>query len=201
MATPKSYKDVVFQGATFPDAPYTTFPVKLNDTITKEYLPALNTALPDAPKGLKLLITAMTSMEGFTKGSRSYRTNNPANVGNTDNGANNTFTTLADGIKAQAKFIQDIAAGNKKPYPLNKQVDIKPFYSPEIAKNQATYGISPYVAGYSFLYTGQLDQFLKIYSTGARVSNNYPNTIISYFKQNGITILPIDTLQHIISAN
>ncbi len=194
----KSYKGVVFNSGTFPDDKYRIVSVNLNDTIKNEYLPVLNTAIPDAPKGLKLLMTAMTHMEGFKKGTRSYRTNNPANINNTDNGNNNPFKTLADGIKAQAQFLQDIAAGKKKNYPLGKAIKIPEYYSPEIAKNPQ-YGLSPYLPAYNFIYTGQLDQFCKIYSTGARALNTYPNTIISYFKQNGITIQPTDTLQNIIS--
>ncbi len=198
----KDYKGIIFQGAVFPDSPYKEVPVTLNDTIVKEYLPALHTALPEASKGLQLLITAMAYQEGFKAGTRSYRYRNPGNIGNTDQGKNVPFPTLADGIKAQAAFITAIANGEKKAYPLGKPVFLKPDFSQEIHDNQKTYGLgNGNIPGYKFTYNGSLEQFLKIYSTGARLSNNYVNTITSYFKHNGIDISPTTTLQEIIAMN
>jgi len=160
----------------------------------------MHKVLPNIPKGLQCLLLAMTHQEGFTKGTRAYRTNNPGNIGNTDSGANNVIATLGDGIKLQAQFLQDIAAGKKKNYPLGKFIDIKPFYSREIANNPQ-YGLPPYLPGYKFTYTGQLDQFIKLYSTGARVTNSYLNVIISYFAQNGLSITPESKLSDIIAMN
>mgnify|MGYP003562374163 FL=1 len=194
----EKYKDIIFDGSTFPDDKYKTVKVVLNDTIKTEYLPALE-KLPYT-KGLKLLMTAMTHMEGFRKGSRSYRTNNPGNVGNTDSGANKKLVTLSDGIQLQADHLKKIAEGKSKYYPLGKQITLKPFYSPEIANNPQ-YGLPANLPGYKFIYTGKLDQFIKIYSTGARVTNIYINTIVSYFAQNGITITPADKLIDIIAID
>ena len=194
----EKYKDIIFDGSTFPDDKYKTVKVVLNDTIKTEYLPALE-KLPYT-KGLKLLMTAMTHMEGFRKGSRSYRTNNPGNVGNTDSGANKKLVTLSDGIQLQAEHLKKIAEGKSKYYPLGKQITLKPFYSPEIANNPQ-YGLPANLPGYKFIYTGKLDQFIKIYSTGARVTNIYINTIVSYFAQNGITITPADKLIDIIAID
>ena len=194
----EKYKDIIFDGSTFPDDKYKTVKVVLNDTIKTEYLPALE-KLPYT-KGLKLLMTAMTHMEGFRKGSRSYRTNNPGNVGNTDSGANKKLVTLSDGIQLQADNLKKIAEGKSKYYPLGKQITLKPFYSPEIANNPQ-YGLPANLPGYKFVYTGKLDQFIKIYSTGARVTNIYINTIVSYFAQNGITITPADKLIDIIAID
>ena len=194
----EKYKDIIFDGSTFPDDKYKTVKVVLNDTIKTEYLPALE-KLPYT-KGLKLLMTAMTHMEGFRKGSRSYRTNNPGNVGNTDSGANKKLVTLSDGIELQAEHLKKIAEGKSKYYPLGKQITLKPFYSPEIANNPQ-YGLPANLPGYKFVYTGKLDQFIKIYSTGARVTNIYINTIVSYFAQNGITITPADKLIDIIAID
>lgn len=193
---PTKYKDVIFTGSTFPDDPYRIVPVHLNDTIVNEYLPAIP---PDIPHGLKLLITAMTHQEGFRKGTRAYRTNNPGNIGNTDTGANKALPTIADGIRLQADHIRGIAAGKKRAYPVGKNMILKPYYSPEIAANPQ-YGLPPYLPGYRFKYTGQLDQFIKIYSTGARVTNSYINVIVSYFDMNGIQISPADTLRSIINT-
>ncbi len=201
---PDRYKGVYFPDATFPDDPYRKVSVKLNTTVKDVYLPALDRALPGATKGLKTLLIAMTHQEGFDKnankgkGTRSVRTNNPGNLGNTDTGANNSFPTLEAGIQAQANFIQDIAAGKKKAYPLNKNIDLKPYYSPEIAAHPE-YGLPPYTPGYKFVYTGGLKQFLKIYSTGARATNSYVNVLTSFFAINGLTITPESKLADIIA--
>lgn len=204
-ATPKpmptgktKYKDIYFHGSTFPDDPYRIVPIKLNSTIRNEYSPAMHKALPNAPLGLQCLLIAMTHQEGFSKGTRAYRTRNPGNIGNTDSGANNTFPSLEAGIIAQSHHLQAVATGGKKNYPLGKFIDIKPFYSKEI-ENNPSYGLPPYLPGYKFTYTGQLDQFIKLYSTGARVTNSYLNVIISYFKQNGLEITPESKLQDIIN--
>lgn len=192
----KSYKDITFPGSTFPDDSYRHIPVKIDQHILDHYIPAM----PPMAKGLKLLLIAMTDMEGFRPGSKSYRTNNPGNVGNTDSGATNGFATLTAGITAQAAFIQAISAGQKKYYPLGKQVVLKPGWSAEVDKNKKLYGRPDgYYPGYSFTYTGQLDQFIKIYSTGARFTNVYINQIVSYFADNGIVITPTSTLAEIIS--
>lgn len=199
MAKPlnERYKNVVFEGSYFPDDPYQIFPVRLNETMKLEYIPALLNALPGQRKGLQLLCTAMAHQEGFTKKSRSYRTNNPGNVGNTDSGANRSFKTLTEGIRAQANHLIDISDGAKY-YPLGTELYLPPFYSKEIANNPQ-YGLPANLPGYRFTYTCQLDQFIKVYSTGARATNNYIDTIVSYFSQNGIMIKPSDTLADIIS--
>ena len=104
----EKYKGVYFPDATFPDDAYRKVSVKLNKTILGEYIPALGRALPGAAKGLKCLLIAMTHQEGFNPKSRSYRTNNPGNVGNTDSGANKALKTLEDGIRLQAEHIEKI---------------------------------------------------------------------------------------------
>lgn len=192
-----SYKGVSFKGSTFPDDPYRTVKVTLNSTILNEYIPALN-AIPDIPKGLKCLMIAMTHAEGFRKGTRSYRTNNPGNIGNVDSGANKALKSLTDGILLQAQFLRDIAGGKKKAWPLGKFVVLKPDFSKEIANNLKAYGAkSGDIPGYSFTYTGQLDQFIKIYATLPRISNSYLNTIVSYFAKEGLTITPETKLSEI----
>lgn len=59
-------------------------------------------------------------------------------------------------------------------------------------------GINPYLPGYRFVFTGQIDQYVKIYSTGARGGNSYINIIVSWFKKNGIDITPESRIQDII---
>ena len=140
----------------------------------------------------------MTHREGFRPGTRSYRTNNPGNVGNTDIGKNNTLATLVDGVAAQLRYLTRVVNGTHGAYPLNRDKDIKPYYSPEIANNSRTYGITPYLPGYKFSpYRGTLEQFIKIYSTGARGGNGYLSDIISYFKDNGYDINEKTTLEEI----
>lgn len=194
------YKDKVFEGATFPDAPIKrNIRIDFNKYMLSEYIPIIDSI--EANKGLKLLAIIMANKEGFYKGTRSYRTNNPANIGNTDNGRNVGFKTLRLGIEAQIYYIQRVALGKHSSYPIGKQVFLKPYYSEEIARNQKTYGIEPYVAGYRFVYDGSLEQFVKIYSTGARSGNGYLSMIISYFANHGIIINEKTTLKEIISLN
>lgn len=198
----EQYKDKTIEGSTFPGKPYVdSVAIKLNAEIVNQYLPELHRVLPGASKGLQLLLTIMAFKEGFTKGSRSYRTNNPGNIGNTDSGANQTLKTLGDGILRQKDYLEKIVSGAHKAFPMNKQVVIKPYYSEEIAKNAKTYGMSPWLPGYKFVFTGQLDQFVKIYSTGARGGNSYINMIVSYFNSNGIKISPSSKIQDIIVMN
>jgi len=171
--------------------------VNLNSYIRNEYLPALDN-ISGYSKGLKLLATAMTSQEGFYPKARSYRTNNPGNLGNTDDGRNRDFSTLQSGIQEQLRHLQKVVTGQERNYPLGRDKDIKPFYSKEIAKNTVTYGLTPYLPGYKFTpYRGTLEQFLKIYATGPRGGNTYLTTVISYFKQNGYDINEKTTLEEI----
>ena len=194
------YKNVIIEGSTFPGKPY-DYNVKISFTkeMSNEYLPALEATLGNAPRGLKLLLTVMAQKEGFYKGTRSYVNNNPGNIGNTDSGANKKLSTLGEGILLQKDYVEKVAAGKHPAYPMNKEVKIKPYYSKEIAQNQKTYGMNPYLPGYNFIFTGQLDQYVKIYSTGARAGNSYINIILSYFKKNGIDITPESKIQDIIN--
>ncbi len=194
------YKDVVFQGSVFPDAPIRTdLSTKFNDSIKNIYIPAMEQALAGAPKGLKLLCTVMASHEGFYPGSRSFRTNNPGNIGNTDAGSNVALTTLQDGILRQQAYLNRIVEGKNAAYPMGKRKLIPSYYSPEIAKNPQ-YGLPAWLPGYEFVFTGQLDQFVKIYATGARAGNSYLSTIISYLNANGLQANASSKIQDIIST-
>ena len=213
---------LVIQGSVWPNDPIkSNKKISLTNEIKNEYIPARDIALASEPKGLRLLATAMAIKEGFyaknfgkdyrgvmynpsTKktGTRSYRYNNPGNIGNTDSGKNVAYPTLEAGIKAQAKYIRRVAAGKHRAYPLGKKKNIKPYYSKEIAQNQESYsGKDPVLPGYVFTYTGQLDQFVKIYATASRSSNKYLSTIISYFNENGIKITNESKIQDIINMN
>jgi|TARA_R110000803_G_scaffold196714_10_gene260089 peptidoglycan hydrolase-like protein with peptidoglycan-binding domain len=198
----EKYKGVTFQGSVFPDKPISwNVRVKFNSEMLNEYIPVMESLMRDEPKGLRLLITIMAYKEGFRKGTRSYRHNNPGNIGNTDSGANSTMLSLLDGIDLQQDYINSIVNGTHRAYPMGRRKCIKPYFSKEIAKHTKLYGMSPYVPGYNFKFTGQLDQFVKIYSTGARAGNGYLSMIISYFKKNGIYITPQSKIQDIIKLN
>lgn len=197
-----TWKDKTIEGSHFPGSQIKdSLNIKLSKEMKEEYLPALEEVMGDQPKGFKLLCTIMAHKEGFFKGSRSYRTNNPGNIGNTDSGANKKNLSLKDGILLQRDYILKIADGESNTYPMGKEKVIKPYYSPEIAKNAKSYGMSPYLPGYIFTFTGQLDQFVKIYSTGARGGNGYLSMIVSYFNNNGIEITSESKIQDIIKIN
>lgn len=200
------YVGVIFEGSTFPDAPYkSNLKIVLNDNIINEYIPARDFALQGDPLGLKLLVTIQAYQEGFRGrvvnkkriGTKSWLTNNPGNIGNTDSGATQRFPSLPEGVLAQKGLIDRIIAGKSPRYPMGKLVEIPPFFSKEIA-NHPEYGLPYNLPGYKFIFTGQLDQYVKIYATGARAGNGYINRIVSFFRQNGIIIKPSDKIQDII---
>ncbi len=196
------YKGVTIQGAHFPDKPISyEYRVRLNKEILNEYIPVRDRVMDGLPEGFKLLVTIMAYKEGFRKGTRSYRTNNPGNIGNTDSGANKHNGSLESGIQLQVDYITQIAEGKHRAYPMGKKKVIKPYYSPEIAKHSKLYGMSPYVPGYEFTFDGSLEQFVKIYATGARAGNSYLSMILSYFKKNGIYITSKSRIQDIIKMD
>jgi hypothetical protein len=199
MSFDEKYKGVTIKGASLPDFEVSSkMWIRLSKEIESEYIPKLNDTLLYDPIGLKLLMIIMTQKEGYYKGTRSYRTNNPGNIGNTDNGLNKQIESLSEGIQAQKNYILKVAEGKHSAYPMGKRKIIKPYYSPEIAKHSKLYGMSPYLPGYDFVYTGELQQFVKIYSTGARGGNSYLSMIISYFAKNGIVLTPTSKIQDII---
>lgn len=190
-------KGHVIEGSTFPYDTYRTVNVALNQTMRTEYLPAMERALQGHTRGMKLLCTVMAFIEGFTPKTRSYKTRNAGNIGNTDSGKSQTFPTFEDGIKAQADYLTRVSQGKHPAYPFGLKL-LKPFYSDEIAKHRDTYGIPPQLPGYRFTYSGKLSEFTKIYSTGARVLNTYVDTVISYFAQHGYALTPESKIGEII---
>ena len=179
--------------------------VKLNKTMTNEYLPAIK-GITGYTNGAKLLAIVMAQKEGFASGTRSYRTNNPGNIGNTDSGSNKTLKTLADGIKLQLDYITKVAKGQHTAYPIGKEKNMKPYYSPEIAKNNGPNGpykgMTAYLPGYKFTYTGMIEQYCKIYATGARTGNSYITMIVSWYRQNGYKwVTEETTLAQLIEQN
>jgi len=143
--------------------------------------------------------------ETIPKGSiyttRAYRCSNPGNIGNTDSGDNVWYPSLEKGIKKQKKYFLDVVAGKNKAYPIGRTKTIKPYTSPEIAAGH--YGDkSPHLPGYKMgKFTASLEQYVKVYATGARSSNSYLSMIISYFANNGLTITEKMTIEEIIKMN
>lgn len=198
MDTGEKYKNKTIEGSTFPDQPISySMKISFSEAMLKEYIPTIQKM--NLSKGLMYLCIAMADFEGFDYGSRSYKTNNPGNIGNVDSGANNKVNSLEEGIKLQVNHLVKVANGLDKNYPVGKIRVIPPKYSAEIDKNRKTYKMSPYLPGYRFLYNGELEAFLKIYATGPRAGNNYISSILSYFKNLGISITPKTTLKDIIS--
>ena len=189
------------QGATVPiniappskgNPPNFNLKVTFNKYMKNEYLPIIN-SIPNKTKGLKMLALVMANKEGFYAGSRSYSTNNPGNVGNTDNGSNNSFPNLKAGINGQMSYLYKVAHNQHSAYKIGSNKDIKPYYSKEIDKNQKSYQLTPYLPGYKFTYTGTIEQFVKIYATGARGGNSYISIIVSFFRKNGFTTCTEET--------
>lgn len=156
---------------------------------TKSYLVAVESTVPNASRGIKLLMAAQTQFEGYYPGTKSYRTNNPGNIGNFDNGKIRTMPNLESGVKLQYKHIESVAKGQDRNYPVGGRV-------------KAPGGRLPLPDGRTYppidlIYTGRLDQYLKIYATGARIDNKYLDHIIRHFRKNGVTISGATTLQDI----
>lgn len=143
-----------------------------------KYIPEFDKIAVDEKLGLKLLALSMTYMEGYikkdSKGNKSvsYQTNNPGNIGNTDDKKRNYRKTLGDGINLQINYIKDVAYNKKESYPIGKVKYEIPYYSGELLK---------VVPGFIFVYEGTLEQFLKIYATGPRDGNNYLNVVLTFF--------------------
>lgn len=160
----------------------------VSKTLKETYIPTLEKVVPGGSKGIKLLITAQTQMEGFAPGTKSFRTNNPGNIGNTDNGGKRSFGSLEAGIKGQYDYTVGVALNTDKNYKLNERKKAPGIYDKD---TQQSY------PGIDFIYKGTLDQYLKIYSTGARKYDTYLNLVVNYFAKNGKVITGQTTLKQI----
>jgi hypothetical protein len=163
------------------------------------YIPARDLAVPNISNGIKTLMTAQASYEGFIipgensqypNGSKSFRSNNPGNLG-TDWTRTGTFPTLDAGIKAQYNYINRVIKGEHKAYPLGKR----------LTQPATTLAGHPYPAIDFNPYTGTLRQYLNIYDAGTRLNNSYLTFIISFFQKSGYTITPETTLSQIAQLN
>jgi hypothetical protein len=162
---------------------------KVSNYIKTEYIPALDKAVPNGRKGIKMLITAQTQMEGFFPGAKSYRTKNPGNIGNTDNGGTKKLASLELGVKLQYDYVEKVALNKDPNYPVGKNKYAPGVNDRDSGQTYPSINFKP--------YKGTLDQYLQIYSTGARKYDTYVNLVIAYFKRNGHTITKDTTLKEI----
>ena len=195
----KTYKDVIIQGSEFPKGEYKyNVKITLNKYIQDEFIPTLRKLFPNITKGHYTAMLTHAYVEGFYPTSRAYENNNPGNIGNTDGGSNNKFSTLEAGIIALHDFLIRVGEGKVKSYPMGKELTLKPFYSKEIAKNCVRYQKSPWCPGYRFVFDGRICQFLKIYATGPRSGHVYENAYLTMYKQAGFTITVNSKIQDLI---
>ena len=160
--------------------------VSATKSVRDIYIPTLNKTLPNISKGVKTLMIAQTTIEGFKPGTKSYDNNNPGNLG-TDWVRTGRFATLEEGILKQYDYITRVINGQHKAYPLGKR----------LTQPTSMVGTHSYPAIDFNPYTGTLSQYLNIYDAGTRTSNSYLNFIISYFAKEGMTITPNTTLESI----
>jgi hypothetical protein len=194
-----TFKNKTISGSTFTGAPYyEEVYIAFSKEILSEYIPTIEKVKKDDPRVFRLLLTIMTQKEGFYKGTKSYKNNNPSNIKNINSGEDEILSTLEEGIILQRQFVLDILEGRNKNFLINSIINIKPFFSETIAKNFDGYKISPWLPGYRFVFNGQLDQFVKLFSPESRGSNNYINMMVSFFRDNEITINPQTKIQDII---
>lgn len=101
--------------------------------------------------GLKAFLEAQTIHEGFypadggKSASKSWRTNNPGNIGNTDDGTTNQIANLTAGVQLQIDLLGRIIAGDNRNYPKDPTLYeyisryAPPCYRPDKANNPNLY--------------------------------------------------------------
>jgi len=160
--------------------------ISFNNDIRVEILPILNSQeyKKNYTKGHRMLALVYIIKEGYSKGSKSYKTKNPGNIGNTDDGKINPQPTLKDGIKLLMDYFLERANGTKKGWEFGPR-EIKPTFSEEIQSNLSNYQRpNGFLPGYKGDYNGEIGYFAKRYATFARVNNNGISSIATIFKLN-----------------
>jgi hypothetical protein len=161
--------------------------IHMNKWVRKEILPLLESTefKKKYTKGLRMFALVKAIKEGYKPGSRSYKTKNPGNIGNTDSGANKPQSSLKVGLTLLLDYIKGAGNGTKSGWAYGPKT-IPQYYSNEIAGNPRNYqrpdGCLP---GYTGNYQGQLGFFTKKYATFARVNNNTISELKTIFKYNG----------------
>jgi len=159
----------------------------VNVDVVKDIFPIINSSeyKNKYTKGHRMLALAYVVKEGYFRGSTSYNTKNPGNIGNTDNGARNPQPTLQAGMKLLMDYFPKRADGTKKGWEFGYK-KIPPTFSPDIQKNLRNYQRpNGYLPGYEGNYQGEIGYFTKKYATLARVNNNGISAIATLFTING----------------
>jgi hypothetical protein len=186
----KSFDQIGSEGASCDP---TVKPAKINlsakgyQYIKSDYLPAQEKAVPNASKGAKSLMTSQAMKEGFWPGTKAWRTNNPGNIGNRDDGSTNQINSLEDGIKRQLTLFTDIIQNKERNYKIGRAVMIPGGVGDDGKRYPAL----------NFVYDGSICQYLSIYATGARHNTSYMSLIMGYFEINGMKITPKTKLSDI----
>lgn len=188
-------KDIIVQGWETPDSYWgvkipkakISSKISLNNDIKKDILPILNSNqyLETYTKGHRMMAIVYVVKEGYIKGSTSYQTKNPGNIGNTDGGDRNPQPTLKAGMELLMNYFPPRAKGTQSGWEFGYK-KINQFWSPEIQYSPSTYqrpnGHTP---GYEGQYNGEIGYFTKKYAVGARVLNNSISGIATIFNLNG----------------
>lgn len=177
-------------------------PIRPNEDVKAEILPIINSDeyISKYTKGHRMFALVWAMKEGYNGPksgrpiSRSYKTKNPGNIGNTDNGDNKSFNTLKEGLDLLMKFLKDASVGQGSSSFKFGQKTIQPTWSPEVANNPNSYkwylngdkskpiGCLP---GYTGDYQGQLGAFTMIYALFSRVNNGDIAKLSAIFGING----------------
>ena len=179
--TPSTYGGKSIRG------PLTNSSIHMNRYVKRDILPLLESPAfkKKYTKGLRMIALVYAIKEGYTPKSKSYKTKNPGNIGNTDSGATNQIKTLKQGLEKLLDFLETRGSGKASGWKFGP-VTIPQYFSNEIDRNRKNYqrpdGCLP---GYTGNYQGQLGYFVKRYATFARVNNNGISGIKTIFKFNG----------------
>ena len=179
--TPPSYMGVAIKKPRIP------FKIRMNGYVRSDIYNLLETPwwVDNFSKGLRMLALATTIKEGYKPGSRSYKTKNPGNIGNTDSGVENPQPTLQAGLLLLLRYYEKVANGTGVGWGFGHKT-IPQYFSEEIQDNPNTYlrpnGCLP---GYRGNYQGQIGYFVKKYATFARVNNNAISAFSGIFDING----------------
>lgn len=159
----------------------------INGDINRDIIPILESTeyKRKYTKGHRMLALSYIIKEGYKKGSASYITKNPGNIGNTDNGKRNKQPNLKKGMELLMEYFSSRANGTSPGWEFGPKT-IPQYYSKEIANNPRNYQRpSGCLPGYKGNYQGQLGYFTKRYATFARVNNNGISGIATIFSLNG----------------
>jgi len=172
--------------------------------VIAEIMPIIKKDYENQTRGFKLLAIAQAIHEGFYPGAKAYTTKNPGNIGNTDSGASSNQLRLENGIKSlfnyiyQAAYKRDRAVARQENH-LNQTHFIGTDIYRGSYDSESGTGLGKCVSGFKFNYTGTLGQYLLLYATGPRLSNNYLNSIIGFFALNNVKINNNTTLAEILA--